>query len=56
MDHNTLVKTLQDERNLKYSHSGNKIQALCQWMTVETFKQTETLINKGSPADSLFSS
>ena len=53
MDHNTLVKTLQDEGNLKYSFSGNEIQALCQWMTVETFKQTETLISKGSPADSL---
>ena len=53
MDHNTLVKTLQDEGNLKYSFSDNEIQALCQWMTVETFKQTETLISKGSPADSL---
>ena len=53
MDHNTLVKSLQNEGNLKYSFSGNEIEALCQWMTIETFKQTETLIRKGSPADSL---
>jgi len=53
MDHNTLVKTLQNEGNLKYSFSDNKIEALCQWMTIETFKTTETLISKGSPADSL---
>lgn len=53
MDNNTLVKTLQNEGNLKYSFSGNEIEALCQWMTIETIKQTETLISKGSPADSL---
>ena len=53
MDHNTLVKTLQNEGNLKYSFSGNEIEALCQWMMIETIKQTETLISKGSPADSL---
>ncbi|MAR50610.1 MAG: methylglyoxal synthase [Rhodobacteraceae bacterium] len=53
MDQNTLVKTLQNEGNLKYSFSGNEIEDLCQWMTIETFKQTETLISKGSPADSL---
>jgi methylglyoxal synthase len=53
MDHNTLVKTLQSEGNLKYSFSGKEIEALCQWMAIETLKQTETLISKGSPADSL---
>ena len=53
MDHNTLVKTLQNEGNLKYSFSAHEIEALCQWMTIETFKPTETLISKGSPADSL---
>ena len=53
MDHNTLVKTLQNERNLKYSFSAHEIEALCQWMTIETFKPTESLISKGSPANSL---
>ena len=53
MDHNILVKSLQNQRNLKYSFSGNEIEALCPWMTIEMFKQTETLIRKGSPADSL---
>ena len=53
MDHNGLVKTLQNEGNLKYSFNGDEIDALCQWMTIETFKQTQTLISKGDPADSL---
>ena len=53
MDHNGLVKTLQNEGNLKYSFNGDEIDALCQWMTIETFKQTQTLISKGEPADSL---
>ena len=48
-----MVNTLQNEGNLRYSFSGNEIEALCQWMTIETFKPTETLISKGSPADSL---
>ena len=53
MDHNSLVKTLQNEGNLKYSFSGNEIETLYQWMTIETFKQAETLMRKGNPADSL---
>ena len=53
MDHDTLIKTLQSEGNLKYSFSGNEIEALCHWMTIETFKQADNLINKGKPADSL---
>jgi len=53
MDHNSLVKTLQNEGNLKYSFSGKEIETLCKWMTIETFKQAETLISKGDPADSL---
>ena len=53
MDQNGLVKTLQNEGNLKYSFNGDEIDALCQWMTIETFKQTQTLISKGDPADSL---
>tara|TARA_Y100000746_G_C15296107_1_gene363655 strand:+ start:394 stop:588 length:195 start_codon:yes stop_codon:yes gene_type:complete len=46
MDHDTLVKTLQSEGNLKYSFSGNEIEALCHWMTIETFKQADNLISK----------
>ena len=53
MDHNSLVKTLQNEGNLKYSFSGKEIETLCNWMTIETFKQAQTLISKGDPADSL---
>ena len=53
MDYNNLVETLQNEGNLKYSFSGNEIETLCQWMTIETFKQAETLMIKGNPADSL---
>ncbi len=53
MERDTLVKTLHSEGNLKYSFSGNKIEALCHWMTIETPKQAETLIKKGDPADSL---
>ena len=53
MDHNTLVKALQNEGNPKYSFSSNEIETLCQWMTIETFKQKETLTSKGGPADSL---
>ena len=53
MDRDTLVKTLQSESNLKYSFSGNEIESLCHWMTIETSKQAETVINKGDPADSL---
>tara|TARA_B100001113_G_scaffold333266_1_gene310961 strand:+ start:282 stop:572 length:291 start_codon:yes stop_codon:yes gene_type:complete len=53
MDRNSLVKTLQSEGNLKYSFTGNEIEALCHWMTIETPKQAEILINKGDPADSL---
>jgi hypothetical protein len=48
-----LVKTLQNEGNLKYSFSGNEIEALGQWMTIETFKPIDTLISKGCPADTL---
>ena len=51
MEHNSLFKTSQNEGNLKYSFSGNEIETLCQWMTIETFKQAETLIRKGNPAD-----
>ena len=54
MDRSTLVKTLQIEGNLKYSFNGNEIESLCHWMTIETSKQAEILINKGDPADSLF--
>ena len=53
MDRDALVKILQSESNLKYSFSGNEIESLCHWMTIETSKQAETLINKGDPADSL---
>ena len=53
MDRNALTKILQNEGNLKYSFTGNEIEALCHWMTIETSKQAETLINKGAPADSL---
>ena len=53
MDHNSLFKTLQNEGKFKYSFSGNEIETLCQWMTIETFKQAETLMIKGNPADSL---
>tara|TARA_B100001063_G_C16689914_1_gene516484 strand:- start:81 stop:371 length:291 start_codon:yes stop_codon:yes gene_type:complete len=53
MDRNALTKILQNEGNLKYSFTGNEIEALCHWMTIETSKQAETLINKGDPADSL---
>ena len=53
MDRNSLVKTLQSEGNLKYFFTGNEIEALCHWMTIETPKQAEILINKGDPADSL---
>ena len=53
MDHDTLVKTLQSEGNLKYSFSGNEIEALCHWMTIETFKRADNLMSKGTPADSL---
>jgi len=42
MDHDTLVKTLQSEGNLKYSFSGNEIEALCHWMTIETFSKQTT--------------
>ena len=53
MDRNSLVKTLQSEGNLKYYFTGNEIEALRHWMTIETPKQAEILINKGDPADSL---
>tara|TARA_B100000524_G_scaffold311290_1_gene187821 strand:- start:235 stop:477 length:243 start_codon:yes stop_codon:yes gene_type:complete len=45
---NSLVKTLQNEGNLKYSFSGNEIEILYQWMTIETFKQSEILIKKAT--------
>ena len=48
MDHNSLVKILQNEGNFKYEFSGNEIETLYQWMTIETFKQAETLIKKAN--------
>ena len=53
MDHKNLIKSLQDEGGLKHPFTGDEIDALCQWMTIETFKQTQTLISKGDPADNL---
>lgn len=51
MDRNVLIKTLQNEGNLKHSFSAENIERIAQHMSIKTFDKDTILMRKGEPAD-----
>ena len=51
MDRNVLIKTLQNEGNLKHSFSAEDIERIAQHMSIKTFDKDTILMRKGEPAD-----